>query len=414
MTRTFTIITLILVYAIFGILLNSVGIVISQSMQYFDVSKSQASVLEGFKDLPIAVVSFFVAAQLGRFGYKRGLIFGVTLILIGCLCMLFIDDFWAAKVHFLCVGVAFGLAKVAVYSSVGVLTNSKQEHASLLTTIEGFFVLGIMSMFWIYSFFINAQNAADPSWLNVYWLLVGMCIIVLIMLFAMKLDEGEATQNQPTSVIQSYIDMIKIGTRPLIIVMVIALFFYVVIEQGINTWLPQFNREVLLLNAKMSVQAASIFALSSAIGRLVGGILLRSIPWYVYLTICLIGMAALVLLTLPMTHSIVPQENLNWFNAPKVMYLFPLIGFFMGPIYPVVSSVVLSSLPKYEQSSAIGLLVVGSALGGTLGSLIVGRVFEHFNGQTAFYLTLIPIAIVFGVLTLLRNLSKKLTLTAMK
>ena len=72
-------------------------------------------------------------------------------------------------------------------------------------------------------------------------------------------------------------------------------------------------------------------------------------------------------------------------------FIFPLIGLFMSPIYPALSSVMLSSLPKHMHSSMTGLIVIFSALGGTTGSLITGFVFGHYSGQTAFYFSLIPI-----------------------
>ena len=49
-------------YFVFAILLNSVGIVIARSIEVYQVSESEASLLEAFKDLPIAVVSFLVAS----------------------------------------------------------------------------------------------------------------------------------------------------------------------------------------------------------------------------------------------------------------------------------------------------------------------------------------------------------------
>jgi fucose permease len=74
------------------------------------------------------------------------------------------------------------------------------------------------------------------------------------------------------------------------------------------------------------------------------------------------------------------------------------MGMFLAPIYPIINSVVLSALPKHMQSSMSGLIVVFSALGGTTGSIITGNVFEHFDGQTAFYFSLIPMAILMLVL----------------
>ena len=49
------ILAMILTYMIFAMLLNSVGTVILQSIQGFGITKADASLLEAFKDLPIAI-----------------------------------------------------------------------------------------------------------------------------------------------------------------------------------------------------------------------------------------------------------------------------------------------------------------------------------------------------------------------
>jgi fucose permease len=66
----------------------------------------------------------------------------------------------------------------------------------------------------------------------------------------------------------------------------------------------------------------------------------------------------------------------------------------MAPIYPVINSVALSSLPKPMHAAMTGLIVVFSALGGTLGSYITAKVFARFDGIHAFYFSLIPMSLV--------------------
>ena len=58
------IVALALTYAVFAVLLNSVGTVILQSIESFHVTKVAASSLEGFKDLSIAATSFLLAAPV--------------------------------------------------------------------------------------------------------------------------------------------------------------------------------------------------------------------------------------------------------------------------------------------------------------------------------------------------------------
>ena len=85
--------------------------------------------------------------------------------------------------------------------------------------------------------------------------------------------------------------------------------------------------------------------------------------------------------------------DIGWTSAPLARLLFALIGLFMAPIYPGINSVMLSSLLQNQHSSMTGLLVIFSALGGTSGSMVSGKVFGNFNGHMAFYLTLVPISL---------------------
>ncbi|AFJ43392.1 hypothetical protein [Francisella orientalis] len=47
-----------------------------------------------------------------------------------------------------------------------------------------------------------------------------------------------------------------------------------------------------------------------------------------------------------------------------IALLFPMIGFFMAPIYPTLCSSILSSQPENLQSAMAGLIIIFSALGG--------------------------------------------------
>jgi len=409
MQRFQTIFTLILVYVVFAFLLNTVGVIILQSAGYFDASKAELSFLEGFKDLSIALTAFLFAAQVPNLGFRRSLLISLALVFIGCITMPIADAFWATKLLLLTVGIGFGLSKVAVYASVGLITEGPKQHASLLNLVEGFFVLGVVGGTLLFGLFMDPSDPKSSSWLNVYWLVAGLCLIGLIFVFFMKLDESGAKTDEKTPLVDAFKNMLALAGRLLILVFIIVQFLSVLIEQGINTWLPTFNKEVLYLNSQMAVIAATLFAASAALGRLVSSIALRRIDWFPYLAFCIASMAALILLTLPLTDNLTADPNITWSTAPIATYVFPLIGFFMGPIYPVVSSAVLSTLPSHEHAGAAGLLIIFSALGGTFGSLITGQIFNLFDGQTAFYLTLVPIVCIFVALIVLKKVVRKAT-----
>ncbi|PPJ44156.1 MFS transporter [Pseudoxanthomonas sp. KAs_5_3] len=398
------VLALILTYMIFAMLLNSVGAVILQVMQGFGVSKTAASTLEAFKDLPIAVASFLVASTLPRLGYRRAMMLGLLLVAVACAGMPLLKAFWATKLLFATVGVCFALVKVSVYSSIGLLTDDAKAHAGLTSTVEGWFMVGILGSAWLFAAFINPDAPGDPVWLNVYWVIAGLCLAVIALLATAEMDETAARDGHAVG--ESFADMLRLLGRPLVVVFLVSAFLYVLMEQAINTWLPTFNREILHLPTTLSVQAAGIFAGSLAVGRLGGGVLLRRMPWFPVLGGCVVAMAGLVLLALPLAASVQPRAEHSWWNAPAAAYVFPLIGLLMAPIYPTINSVALSALPKARHAAMTGLIVVFSALGGTTGSFITGQLFAHFDGTRAFYLLLVPMALLLLSLTLLNRRSR--------
>jgi len=94
-------------------------------------------------------------------------------------------------------------------------------------------------------------------------------------------------------------------------------------------------------------------------------------------------------------------------DIPFLGFILPLIGLFIAPIYPLLNSTVLSSLPKSLHSPMSGLIIIFSALGGTLGSRIVGELFESVGGANAFYFLLIPMTLLIIFVFFIDRLSKK-------
>ena len=394
MSRLVTLVAISACYFIFAILLNSVGTVILQSINSFGISKVQASTLEGFKDLPIAIVSFLVAAYIPRIGYKIALLTGLLAVTAASLAAPVFGNFIVIKLLFACIGASFALVKVSVYSIIGQISDSEKSHSSTLNTVEGIFMVGSLIGYWLFSYFIDTNNLQSLAWLNVYYVLAALLIFTSVLV-AFSPIKAPASSEKNVNFADAFISMLKMSYQPLVLIFIISIFLYVLIEQGISTWLPTFNREILQLPVDISVQMTSIFAASLAAGRLLAGQILKHVNWYRFLQVCIIGMAALIIGILPLTQSIEARDISSLSDLPLAAYLLPLIGLLMAPIYPVLNSIMLSSLETEKHAPMTGLIVVFSALGGTTGSIITGTVFEFFDGQTAFYLSLIPMLGVF-------------------
>lgn len=398
-------ISIYLNYFVFAILLNSVGIVIAKSINVYHVTESQASLLEAFKDLPIAIVSFLVASFLPRFGYKKAMLTGLAIVFMGCLLMTFGNSFFYTKILFLSIGVSFALIKLSVYSLIGIITETKKEHSALMSSVEGFFMVGIACAYFLFPAFYSDTN--ENAWLNVYYLLAVIIVLSFLFLLFSKVEyEVEAIG---TNLKEDLKQSLKLIIVPLVLVFLASAFFFVMIEQGIMTWLPRFNEKIFKFSTTLSVQMASILALSLALGRFLAGYLTKKISW-VYLVIsCIIVSGIILLSVLPQLKEDIDSlsEIKSLAEVPLLGFILPLIGLFIAPIYPLLNSTVLSSLPKSLHSPMSGLIIIFSALGGTLGSRIVGVLFEKIGGANAFYFLLVPMTLLIVFVLLIDRITKK-------
>ena len=388
-------------YFVFAILLNSVGIVILKAQRNYGVDELEASILEAFKDLPIAIVSFLVASFLPRIGYKRAMLIGLGLVYIACIMMYFGNSFATAKLLFATVGVSFALIKVSVYSLIGTVTENQQEHNSLMSSIEGVFMIGIALAYFLFPAF-NSETNPD-AWLNVYWLLAGISGVSFAFLFLAKSENQVEVPG--VNLLDDFKQMFQLMAKLLTIVFVISAFLFVMIEQGIMSWLPTFNSKVLHLPENISIMMASILAISLAVGRLAAGFLTKKINWIWILSACIIIAMLIVIFVLPKAVGLEVKTITSLSDIPLIGFAFPLVGLFIAPIYPLLNSVVLSALPKSLHSSMTGLIVVFSALGGTLGSRIIGYLFKNEGPENAFYYTLIPMALLLFSFFILKKLT---------
>lgn len=407
-------------YFLFGILLNSVGTVILQVQRYFRVLPVSASILEACKDLSVAVAAFLVTSFITRIGYKRSMLAALGLITLACWTLPLVRSFVSVGLLFVVTGACFALIRVSVYGTIGLITGSEREHISVMNFIESFFCVGIFTGYFLFSHFIDDGDPSSGRWFQVYFVLGALSAAAFIFLLVSPLDESAArpaatrgAEGGPGARANAgrnggeFSGMLKLLALPLVLSFVVCAFLYVLIEQSTMSWLPTFNNKVLSLPSTISVEITSMLAASYALGRLLAGFLIRRLNWYRVLTFCLLATAGLVLVALPLAERASGRVVHSWAEVPAAAFLLPAIGFLLAPVYPALNSIILSSLPKTKQGYMAGLIGIFSALGGTLGSRITGLIFQYYNGLTAFYFSLLPIALLAVGLFVFRQVKNK-------
>lgn len=395
-------ISLFINYFVFAALLNSVGLLIQKSQNSYGVSGVKASFLEPAKDLTIAMVAFLVGSFLPKLGFKRGMLLAYAVVFIGCLQMYFGNSFPNVMVLFACTGFSFAIIKVSVLTMLGIITDTESRHKAFMGYIESVFMLGIVSAYIIFPMF---YSDSDPdAWLRVYLILAGLIAIIFIFLL---FSDFSFPPVENTSLKEDVVHMLRILVKPIMMLFAVFAFMYVMTEQGIMSWLPTFNQHVLHLSEKLAAQMAVILMLSIAFGRFISGFIVKRIHWHIYLTVCLVLAAAIILIVLPRAEGLNIAEISSVTQIPVIGLVFPLIGLFLAPVYPIINSTILSATKKEEHSAVAGILTFFSALGGTSGSLILGYLFQELKNGKAFYFSLIPLTILMAIIYLIRKQTER-------
>jgi len=388
--------SLVTAFMVFASLINSVGVIVLQSIRTLGISKQQAGALQPFVDMPMAFSSLIIGAMLPTLGLRRAMMTALGLSVVACALMPLFGQFWVSKLHLVIIGLCFAAAKVTVYTAIGTMTTGKKMHASLMSIVEGLFMVGILSGYWLFGSFSETETSAR-GWLGAYWVFAILLILSLVVFSLNPIPEQQPAHDVKAKPINELLYVGKMALKPLILAYAISDCLYVLLEQGIGAWLPTFNSEILHLPTSISIEVAGGFSLCLAAGGLLGGVVLRRFTWFPVLLLCLAGVACVVLAALPMAaHSLV--RNIHTLrDVPAIAFLFPAAGLFMGPINPAINSAVLSALPTDHQSAMSGLIIVFSSIGGTTGALVTGSLFQA-RGADAFYFLLAPIILLCVVL----------------
>jgi MFS transporter, FHS family, glucose/mannose:H+ symporter len=386
--------SLFLNFLVFAVLLNTVGIVISQVIVDYDVSRVRAGTLEAFKDLSIMLASLLLASYVPRFGYRRAMLTGLLAVTLASMLIAAVSGFWVAPVLYATVGASFALMKTAVYSTVGLITSDQEGHTSMMNLLEGVFQVGSL----VGPLFFSAMIAWS-HWSNTYWLIAGSTALALVLLLTTPFDESEVQRGAEHVGLGQMLGLLRL---PVVWVFIAAAWLYVMIEQSFGTWLPTFNREVFHLSPARAAALLSLFPASIAASRFLAGYLAKHVSWLTLQVSYLAGAFALTLTVVLVTAGGGMGDGTT---VPVLAYVFSLIGFFLGPIYPTICSIVLSKLAKVFASPMTGLIIIFSALGGTTGSLLIGLFSQRFSTHDAFFFPLVPITLLALVLIPYKRLS---------
>lgn len=397
-------------YCVYAIQLNSVGIAVLQVQRSFGISVLEAGTLAFYKGLGILAGALIAGSFLKRIGYRRAMLIalGASAVVLAVVPMFV--SFAVIKGVFLITGLSYGLMKVALYSTIGLISPGKREHASLLSFVESFYKIGSLLTFVFFAAFTNNDNPQSVSWSYAYPVLAALMIVAFVLLARTSLDESGVREEPGRPLYMPILEMARLALTPVVITLAFLVFACIVSEHGFINWLPTFNHKVMRLVPTLGIQMAGLYAIFAIVGRVSVGFVLRRVAWFPVLCVCLAG-ATVVLIAGLLAARSAPGEMISyWRDAPLAVFLLPLTGLFVGPIWPVMHSAALTSLPVNRHNTLASLSVVFSSISGAVGTPLLGLLFQLYGGLWAFGSLLIAFVIMAIGIVALRRLTASASL----
>ncbi|AIT09332.1 hypothetical protein LO80_04680 [Candidatus Francisella endociliophora] len=376
---------------------------ILQATHYYHVSNASAGTLESYQNITQVLLSFIAFSILLKGGYRNTMLVILVLMTLTCISMPFLDYYWILKLYLVFLGFALVFLKIGVYSSIGLVTNSQEQHASFVSVVETSWMIASMIGMWVLSFFLHHIN-----WLYAFWIFAGFGIVNIALWLLSPLNESALEKEKNKKISEQFKEIGQFCKSKYILMFIAMAFIAGLVEQGIFAWLPSFYRDVVDLPGSYSVQLASAFVLCMALGRIITIALLKVLRWdrilflnYIFGVVFLLFCLGLIQ---QQTHVIS-----SWSEVHIEAFLLPLIGIFIAPTSPLLNSTILSSYDKAQHSLVMTIITISGALTGSIAARLLGELFDVLPGITAFKIsTIIPLVIVaIAILPYAKVINKK-------
>jgi fucose permease len=350
-----------LMFAMFAMTTDSVGIIIPEVIRTFQLSLTAAGTFQYATMTGIALAGLLLGQLADRFGRRPTIVAGLTLFAAACFLLAAGDTFLFFAVMLGISGLAIGVFKTAALALIGDISTSTAQHTSIMNTVEGFFGVGAI----IGPAILTHMLAAGMSWKWLYVLAGAICVVLILLALLVKYPRTAAPAHDSGSA-----GTTRAMKNPYVLAFSAGAFLYVGVEAAVYVWMPTLMAGYAGSAALLATYSISIFFLLRAAGRFLGAWVLTRVPWQTVLA--LFSGCTLLCFALSVTGGV------DW-----AVYLLPLSGLFMSVIYPTLNSKGISCLPKSEHGAAAGVILFFTCVSAVLAPLAIGAVSDTF-GQIAY------------------------------
>ncbi len=341
----------IMMFMMFAMTTDSVGVIIPQIVKDFHLSLAAASAFHYAPMSAIGIAAVLLGFLADRIGRKRTIVFGLLIFAVNSYLFALGNDF----AFFLCLlsisGAAIGIFKTGALALVGDISSSTTEHTSTMNLIEGFFGVGAI----IGPLIVTSLIAGGVSWKWLYAIAGSICVLLILTALCVRYPRTMKAAEQPIDLRRT----LHMARNPYAVAFGAGAFLYVAAESAVYVFGPTYFAEYHGSLALLATYGVTAFFILRAAGRFVGAWIMSRLEWSG--VIALFGLAIL----LCFAGSVL-------LGVQGAVVLLPLSGLFMSVIYPTLNSKGISCFQKSEHGAVAGVILFFTCAGAALGPLSMG------------------------------------------
>lgn len=396
MKRNYTIVVLILgTFFVISFLTNILGALNPSVSAGYHLTDTMAGFLPFAFFIAYGVMSVPSGFLLEKWGEKRMMILAFLLAFSGALGFALIPKFNVFIISLFTIGTGMAVLQVVINPLLRV--SGGEEHYAFNSVLAQL-IFGLASFVspQVYSYLVINIDKGDTSrpligimshlvpdsfsWVSMYWVFALLSIIMTILILFVKFPKVELQEDEKLGSKESYLELFK---NKFVILYFLGIFMYVGTEQGISYWMSKFLSSYHGFDPNtVGADAVSYFWGLMTIGGVLGLILLKIVDskivlrWFTILSI--ISLVAGL-----------------WGGDKISLWAFPISGFFLSVMYPVIVSLGLNSVSKHH-GSFTGILMTGIA-GGAIVQLLIGGISDLISLKVGMMLLFITLGYILSI-----------------
>ncbi len=312
---------------------------------------------------------------ISRWGYRRGVVFGLTLFALGSLAFIPASAFGSFLAALFVIGCGLTFLETAANPYVTEL-GPRETASSRLNLSQTFNGMGcFMATLLVGQFLFSEGSSGDVS---VPYGIMGVVVLLIALIFSrVKLpeivdtpvDDGAATGNGLSDVLKNRWFLFGL----------LALLAYEVAEISINSYFVNFVTGTGWMDKLSASRVVSLALVIFMVGRFLGSWIMRTVRAERMLLYCAVGTVACMLLTM---------MNLGTVSLIALIlnYLFEAI------MFPTIFSLAVRDLGPRQKKRAASLLMM-TPIGGCA-FLLMGYMADHASPFVPFIIPLLGFCVV--------------------